>query len=221
MKTNITLLDGFDEGTLYQTANTKLFTLALSRRSIIDKDGKYPCLEDNINYLIQNYFISSNALLYCDYTRDLAENSHTIQIPIYHCNENITRSLRPRCLKPIDLFSRSFVTRVNLPESYLNYPMHYLDHLPEYVFNVHGIYDGVINEDGYAFTESIKIVDVACKINYTTVVPDNYKSSPLYSKVFVISQFRGSMHYHSIAEALPKTAPYLDFLKKNTTKSRF
>ena len=102
---------------------------------------------------------------------------------------------------------------VNRPDL-TKYPIHYLDHLPEYVLYIHAIYDGVINEDGYVFTESIKIVDVTCKINYTTVVPDNYKSSALYSEVFVISQAYGSMHYHSIAEALPRTAPYLDFLKK-------
>ena len=38
LKTNITLLDGCHEGTLYQTANAKLFTLALRRRNIIDMD---------------------------------------------------------------------------------------------------------------------------------------------------------------------------------------
>ena len=214
LKTNITLIDGFDEGTLYKTANTKLFTLALSRRNVIDKDGNYPCLEDNINYLIQNYFIGSSATPYCDYTTKLADQLHAVKIPIYQCNENITRSLKPRCLKPIDLFPRHYWGRKNIPDS--KYSMPYRDHLPEYVFYIHGIYDGVINEDGYVFTESIKLVDLTCKVKYTTtIVPDNYKSSPLYSEVFVMSQVCGSMHYHSIAEALPRTAPYIDFLKKH------
>ena len=66
----------------YQTANTKLFTLALRRRNIIDTYGKYPCLEDNINYLIQNYFIGSIVTPYCDYIGALAERLHRLECQV-------------------------------------------------------------------------------------------------------------------------------------------
>ena len=211
----ITLLDGRKDDLFYNTRNTSLYTVALKRHNMTDKDGRYNCMKDTSNYLVQKYYMWSSKAPYCNYTKRLTKNYTNLssRLTIYQCNENISTSQIPQCLKPIDHYSRILATRRRKPDSL--FPEYFLHNYPEYIFYIHALRDGVVNTDGYAFTKSIKIVDIVCKVDLSVEPPTNYTNSPLYHEVFVISQFWGTAHYHKNAEDFPRIAPYVEFLQKN------
>ena len=152
---------------------------------------------------------------YCNYTKQITNNyaGGTSQLTIWQCNENISISQIPQCLKPIDHYSRSLATRRRKPDSL--FPEYFNHNYPEYIFYIHALHDGVVNTDGYAFTKSTKIVDIVREADLSVHPPTNYTTSPFYHEVFVTSQSLGLEHYHKNAEDLPRISPYVEFLMKN------
>ena len=212
---DITILDGKKDELLYVTSNTKLYTLALKRHSMTRKVGSYSCLNDTSNYLVQNYYMWSSTSPYCDYLKRRPDYSSSQSLLIYQCNEDLTKSQTPECLKPIDHYHYSAKTVDRKSEPNSSFPEYYLNNYPEYIFYINALHDGVVNADGYVFTQSVKIVDVVCEQQYSVNPPKNYANSSLYPEVFVISQHWGKAYFHKHGEDIPRIAPYLAFLTKN------
>ena len=210
---DITILDGIKDELLHVTINTKLYTLALKRHNMSHKGGGYTCRNDTSNYLVQKYYMSSSIPPYCDYVKRQPNYSNSQLLLIYKCNENLTRSQTPECLKPIDHYSAKVVNHKRKTNS--SFPEYYLNNYPEYIFYINALHDGVVNADGYVFTQSVKIVDVVCQQKYSVNPPKNYANSSLYPEVFVISQHWGHGYFHKQGEDIPRIAPYLPFLTKN------
>ena len=218
LEERITIVKGYMEETVFLAANTKLYTLVLKRRDITGQPGNSSCHNDQSNYLVHNYFTGSSTPPYCHYIRQHArqKNANATGLALYACNEDINKSLKAECLKPVDMYSRSLIFTHSEPGS--TFAKYFHDYFPEYIYYIHALYDGVVSIDGYVFTGSITVIDVPCKygkVNKHPVPPENYTSSPLYKEIFVISQYWGKGHFHKQAEDLPRIAPYIEFLKKN------
>ena len=211
LNADITILDGIKDELLYTTNNTKLYTLALKRRNVSSEDGGYFCLKDTSNYLVQNFYMWSSTSPHCDYQKKLPD--YTQLLLMYKCNENITRSQIPECLKPIDHYSAKVVRHNREPNS--SFPRYFLNNYPEYIFYIHALHDGIVDADGYVFTDSVKIVDVGCLHDFSVSPPKNYGNSSLYPEVFVISQKWGKGYFHKLGEDIPRISPYTEFLAKN------
>ena len=185
---DITILDGKKDKLLHVTSNTKLYTLALKRHIMSGKESDSSCLNDTSNYLVQNHHMWSSTPPYCDYLERRPDYSSSQLLLIYKCNENLTRSQTPECLKPIDHYHYSAKAVGPKSEPNSSFPEYYLNNYPEYIFYINALHDGVVNTDGYVFTQSVKIVDVVCQQKYSVNPPKNYANSSLYPEVFVISQ---------------------------------
>ena len=106
LEERITIVKGYMEETVFLAANTKLYTLVLKRRDITGQPGNSSCHNDQSNYLVHNYFMSSSTPPYCHYIRHHArqKNANATGLTLYACNEDINKSLKAECLKPVDMY---------------------------------------------------------------------------------------------------------------------
>ena len=134
LEERITIVKGYMEETVFLAANTKLYTLVLKRRDITGQPGNSSCHNDQSNYLVHNYFMSSSTPPYCHYIRQHArqKNANVTGLALYACNEDINKSLKAECLKPVDMYSRSLIITHSEPAS--TFAKYFHDYFPEYIF---------------------------------------------------------------------------------------
>ena len=61
-----------------------------------------------------------------------------------------------------------------------------------------------------------KYVPHGCMPDYSNQIAPQWFQRPLYEEVFVITQFWGYAVYHAMIEDLPRAAPFIDFLRRNS-----
>ena len=93
--------------------------VALKRHSITDKDGRYYCFKDTSINSVLKYYMWSNKVPYCNYTKQITNSyiNANSQLTMYQCNENISTSKIPQCLKPIGHYSWILATSKRRPDS--------------------------------------------------------------------------------------------------------
>ena len=91
------------------------------------------------------------------------------------------------------------------------------------VFSIHVIKNSVILSHGDVILGNNILISFGCKLySRLRLISEqggrDYDSVPMYDEVFVMSTFyclKEAAYYHKMLEALPRIAPYLDFVKSN------
>ena len=166
--------------------------MALKRHILSGKESDSSCLNDTSNYLVQNYHTWSSTPPYCDYLKRRPDYSSSQLLLIYKCNENLTKSQTPECLKPIDHYHYSAKAVDPKSEPNSSFPEYYLNNYPDYIFYINALHDGVVN------AETIKMLginpkrlvkgDIRAKIVYLPQVTScgypNQHSAQLVSRLY-------------------------------------
>ena len=181
-----------------------------------NSQGRYCSLSDTQNLLVQKYFEWTASEPLCAWIKTPGLTKARWDA-VYNrtCHSEIALGFVEKSIEPVYFHGKPINPRDYWPHDGLQYPSYFYDHVPDRLLYIHVIQDGVITGVGDVISGNLKLVPYACSQDTGSEPPRNYKNTPIYSEVFVLTQFWGEAFFHKINEVLPRIAPYVEFLTQN------
>ena len=169
-------------------------------------------LESNTHQwlLNENYYRFTGSQLLCEWIKNDNINFRYGYIYNYTCNTDIKLASIPTQVEPLLLNSRS----PTIYEKGTSPPPHRFE-MPTLYQAMQIFTRSVISEMGEPFCGGLQVRPHDC-LPAPSSQPSNSSIStfPHYAEVFVISQRWGEGYFHRMIENIPRTALFLDFLRK-------
>ncbi len=217
---SLTVLWGSRDDYLHTLGNfTQVQTVALSWLQpdpVSRHHGNWSSLTDRSNVVIQQYYTWVGTEPLCDWIRTEAYTKARWDA-VYNrtCHTDLVEAVSPGSVEPVYFHGKPINPSHYWPNDGLAYPAYFYTSLPQQVLYIHIIQDAIITEPGDVISGSLKLVPYTCSHDTSPVKPAGYQGKPIYSEVFIITQFWGASFFHLNLEVLPRLAPYLAFLREN------
>ena len=160
--------------------------------------------------LNENYYRFTGSQLLCEWIKNNSINFRYGYVYNYTCNTDIKLASIPTQVEPLLLNSRS----PTIYEKGTSPPPHRFE-MPTLYQAMQIFTRSVISEMGEPFCGELQVMPYDC-LTVPSSQPSNSSIStfPHYAEVFVISQRWGEGYFHRMIENIPRTALFLDFLRK-------
>ena len=131
------------------------------------------------------------------------------------CNRNASHSILPSTLETMYLYAKPINPSHYWPNDGLSYPSFFFHQYPPFSLYLTILQHAIVNLNGDVISGDVKVVPYTCSHDNLPTIPQEYLSSVIYTEVFVVTQYWGTMYFHRLVEMLPRLAPYIDFLKRH------
>ena len=176
--------------------------------------SNWSSLTDNSNLLLQNYFEWAGTEPLCRWIRTEGfTKARWDAVYGKHCNTNISNTINAKSLEVVYFYARPINKNHYWPNDGLAYPTAYYHDVPRHVFFINVAQDAVISPAGDFWTDRLKFIPYACSQETDPHPPILHQELPIFSEVFIVTQFWGSAYFHKMIEGIPRLVPYVEFLK--------
>lgn len=216
--TKIRLIHGKSDVFLDMLSNvSQIITFTLPWFKDTNSSDTWSSLNDSSNFLVQKYYdwVATDPLCRFMKTPGISMNGFKLKLDTA-CHRDPKLTTNPISLPAVSLFGVPIDGSNPLLEERKTFPDQLYRKPPDILTYMHMIQHGLIVDTGEVYRRDIKIVPNGCLPNSDINPPASTSNIPLFSEVFVISQYWGKEVFHRMVEDIPRISVFLEFLRRNS-----
>lgn len=180
--------------------------------------------------MVQEYYTWLATSPLCRWLRHFVQSSHTYVAAFgRRCTAVDRRRATPAVIQrvrlaPIHFYARTMSERRYWPNDGASFPAQFYQRPPAFSVLLHVLVDAVIMPHGHVIGRSgvdnsaVKLTRYSCTADAdtSTMLPDYTSASVVHGRVLAAGMISGEAYYHRLLEEIPRVAPYVDFLRRNS-----